>query len=281
MLIGTAGCAARLPALPGGPGTPFADHATAYTQATERCRGVRTFAGVLNLSGRVSGTRLRARIDAGFASPGKIRLEGLPPALAFGRPIFVLVGTADEALLVLPRDKRVLTGQPTGRILEALAGVELTAEELRAVVSGCGFGVVEPQGGRGYENGWIAVDAGDTTAWLRNVQGQWQPLAVVRGPLEIRYEEFSGAYPTRIRIRAAPAGAGTQADLTFRLSDVDINTELGPEVFRVDVPPDATPLTLDELRQSRPGSSNESPGQDAAPAAAHALRAPLLSRQDP
>jgi hypothetical protein len=261
ILLAAGGCAARPPALPGGPGAPYADYATAYAQATERCRAVRTFAGVLNLSGRVSGTRIRARIDAGFASPGRIRLEGLPPALAFGRPIFVLVGTADESLLVLPRDKRVLTGEPTERIIEALAGVELTAEELRAAVSGCGFGTVEPQGARAYENGWIAVEAADSTTWLRNVQGAWQPVAVVRGPVEIRYEEFAGSYPSRIRIRTAPLGSGAQADLAFRISDVDINTELGPEVFRVDVPADATPLTLDELRRSRPGSASESQGQ--------------------
>jgi len=268
ILLGATGCAARLPALPGGPGTPLADYAAAYAQATERCRGVRTFAGVLNLSGRVSGTRIRARIDAGFASPGRIRLEGLPPALAFGRPIFVLVGEPDGAMLVLPRDKRVLTGEPTERIIEALAGVELTAEELRAVVSGCGFGPVEPQGASAYENGWIAVQAPATTTWLRNTEGAWQPLAAVRGPVEIRYEEFSGAYPSRIRIRTAPVDSGTRADLTFRVSDADINIELGPEVFRVDVPADATPLTLDELRQSRPGSSNESPSLDVQPPAA-------------
>lgn len=281
-LLGAAGCAARLPALPAGPGTPFPDYAAAYAQATERCRGVRTFAGVLNLSGRVSGTRIRARIDAGFASPGRIRLEGLPPALAFGRPMFVLVGEPDGAMLVLPRDKRVLTGEPTERIIEALAGVALTAEELRAAVSGCGFGTVEPEAGRAYENGWIAVDSPGTTTWLRNADGAWQPLAVVRGPVDIRYEEFSGIYPSRIRIRTAPVESGADADLTFRVSDVDVNIELGPEVFRVDIPADATPLTIDELRRSRPGSSNEPPAPDTnAPPSEDGLSAPQrLSRLD-
>jgi hypothetical protein len=259
-----AGCAARPPALPGGPGAPFADYAAAYAEATARCRGVRTFAGVLDLSGRASGTRIRARINAGFASPDRIRLEGLPPALAFGKPIFVLVGQPDGAMLVLPRDRRVLTGEPTERIIEALAGVALTAEELRAAVSGCGFGIVEPQGARAYENGWIAVDAGETTMWLRHAGGSWQPAAAVRGSVEIRYEEFSSAYPGRIRIRTAPAGSGEPSDLTLRVSDVDINTELGPEVFRETIPEGATPLTLEELRRSRPGSSNDA-GQDANP----------------
>lgn len=276
VLVLLVGCAARLPALPGGPGAPFADYAAAYSEATERCRGVRTFAGVLDLSGRASGTRIRARINAGFASPDRIRLEGMPPALAFGRPIFVLVGQPDGATLVLPRDRRVLTGEPTERIIEALAGVALTAEELRAAVSGCGFGIVAPQGARAYENGWIAVDAGETTTWLRNAGGSWQPIAAVRGPVEIRYEEFSGAYPGRIRIRAAPAGTGASSDLTLRVSDVDINTELGPEVFRENIPDGATPLTLEELRRSRPGSSNDA-DPDANPGTAGRMMPPAAS----
>jgi hypothetical protein len=249
--LAAAACTPKLPALPGGAGTPFPDYAAAYAQATEQCRGVRTYAGVLDLSGRAADARLRGRIHAGFAAPGQIRLEGTPPALAFGRPIFILVGRADDAMLILPRDRRVLTGAPTSAIIEALAGVALTADELRAAISGCGLGVVEPSGARAYENGWIAVEAGETTTWLRNNNGTWQPVATVRGPLEIRYEEFDGAYPSRIRIRTAPAASQATADIRLRASDVDINTELGPEVFREEVPLDATPITLEELRRSR------------------------------
>jgi hypothetical protein len=237
--------------LPGGPGTPFDGYAAAYEQATARCRGVRTYAGVLGLSGRAGDSPIRGRVDAGFAEPALIRLEGRPPALAFGRPIFILVGRADDALLLLPRDNRVLTGHPTEAIVEALTGVALSGDELRAVVSGCGLGVVEPSSGRAYEGGLVALDTGRSTTWLRNTVGGWRPFATIRGPLEIRYEEFDGAYPTRIRIRAAPVNSGTQTDITLRASDVDVNTELGPEVFRETVSEDATPITLEELRRAR------------------------------
>jgi hypothetical protein len=259
MLTGAAAssCAPKLAALPGGPGTPFADYAAAYADAIGRCRGVRTFAGVIDLSGRVADERLRARIDAGFAEPGRIRLEGQPPALAFGRPIFILAGDATDATLVLPRDRRYLTGVPAADIVEALTGVTLTADQLRSVVGGCGLGAGEPSAGRAYANGWIAVEVGDTTTWLQNVRGAWQPRAAVRGPLEVRYEEFGGAHPTRIRIRTAPKGSGQASDLTLRLSDVDINIDLAPGVFEVEIPKDATPMTLDELRRARPAGRAE------------------------
>ena len=246
------GCAPRLAPLPGGLGTPFADYAEAYAEATARCRGVRTYVGVLDLSGRAGEERIRGRVEAGFAAPGLIRLEGRPPALAFGRAIFVLVGRASDATLILPRDRRVLTDAPTDAIIETLAGVALTADELRAIVSGCGLGLVEdPSGARAYEDGLVAVNGAETTTWLRNAEGTWRPFATVRGPLEIRYEEFNGAYPTRIRIRTAPADFGAHADLTVRTSDVDINTDLDPEVFREPVPDDCIPITLDELRRAR------------------------------
>lgn len=252
LLAGSGACAARLTPLPDGTGAPFAAYAEAYAAATARCRGVRTYAAIINLSGRAGADRLRGRVDAGFSEPGRVRLEGRPPALAFGRPYFILVSRGSEATLLLPRDRRVLTGEPAEAIIEALTGVALTPDELRAALGGCGLGVVAPTGGRAYEDGIAAVDAGGpATTWIRRADGGWRPYATVRGPLQVRYEEFAGAYPSRIRIRTAPADEDARADLTLRLSDVDVNIDLGPEVFEEAIPDDAVPITLDELRRAR------------------------------
>jgi hypothetical protein len=244
------GCAPKLTPLPSGAGTPAADYASAYSQATDRCQGVRTLRASLGLSGRAGDTRLRGRIDAGFAAPGQIRLEGSPP-IAFGRPVFILVGRAGEATLVLPRDKRVLTSAAPEAIIETLAGVALTADELRAVVSGCGFGFREPSGGTRYGTQWMALEGNGSTTWLRSMNGVWRVGAVVRPPLEIRYEAFASAHPSRIRIRTMSDGA-KRADITLNVSDVDMNVPLEPEVFRVEVPDDAVPITLEELRRAVP-----------------------------
>jgi hypothetical protein len=58
--------------------------------------------------------------------------------------------------------------------------------------------------------------------------------------------------PRTLRITSA-AGAASPFDLTLALSQVDTNVVLGPEVFRVDVPRTAQPITLDELKHARPG----------------------------
>lgn len=249
LFAAASGCAPRLAPLPSGPGTPAANYAEAYSEASASCRGIRTLSVSLGLSGRAGDTPLRGRIDAGFASPGQIRLEGSPP-MAFGRPLFILVGRQSDATLLLPRDKRVLTDARAEAIIERLAGVALSADELRAVVSGCGFGFVEPQEGRSYGDGWMAVTGAEGTSWLRNRDGEWRLNAAVREPLEIRYEAFASQFPARIRIRTTPSSAGPRADIVLKVADVDANIELGPEVFRVEIPDDAAPITLEELSRA-------------------------------
>ena len=54
-----------------------------------------------------------------------------------------------------------------------------------------------------------------------------------------------------MRLRATPQD-GVAADLTMQLSQVEINVTLAREVFDVEVPRDAVPLTLEELRRAGP-----------------------------
>jgi hypothetical protein len=258
------GCAARLASLPTGPGTPApADYPAAYEQATEHCRGVRTMRASLNVSGRAGDTRLRGRIDAGLAEPGLVRLEGSSP-IPFGRPVFILVGRPTDATLVLPRDKRVLTDATAEAIIEALTGVPLTPDELRAVLSGCGLLTAMPAQGRAYGKDWIAVELANVTSWLRNTNGRWRTVATSRGPLEIRYEAFTATHPSRIRLRTT-ASSSARADITLRVSDVDTNVPLDPAVFRVEVPDDAVPMKIEELRRAIPQATRSPQPADRGP----------------
>jgi hypothetical protein len=202
----------------------------------------------LSLSGRAGSTKLTARIDAGFAEPARVRLEGYPRVNFGGKPFFVLVATGAEATLVLTRDDRVLRGAAPSAIIEALAGVALDPYELRAVVSGCALGAVEPTAGRTFNNGWSALDAGDTTLFLRQQDGRWRLLAMRRGSLTIEYSKFAGARPTAVRLHTTASAGVPAADLTVRASQVEINVPLEDTAFTADVPGTATPLTLEELR---------------------------------
>jgi hypothetical protein len=248
----TTSCAPRLVTLPSGSGSAYPDYARTFEQATERCRAVRTMAAVLSISGRAGTHRLRAKLDAGFAVPARVRLEFPAP----GRPIFTYVAVGEEATLVLPREGRVLRNAPPAATLEALAGVAIGPEDLRMIVAGCGFATGAATAGRTFEGAWVAVDFGNATGWFQQVDGAWQMTAAVRGSVEVRYADFQAGLPATIRLRATPermpGEAASLTDLTIRLSQVDINEPLGDEVFRVDVAADATPMTLEQLREAGP-----------------------------
>jgi outer membrane lipoprotein-sorting protein len=244
-----AACAPKKPVLPTGPGTPSQDYQAPLAEASADCGHVKTLTAALNLSGRAGRTKLRGRIDAGFAAPSDIRLEGVAP---FGKPVFVLVSRNERATLVLPRDERVLRDAPAASIVEALAGVPLGPAELRSIVAGCGLTMTAPSAGRTYAGGWIAVDAGETTAYLRQVEGRWRVAGATRGAITVSYADFTGSRAATVRVQTTPSAGGAAADLTLRISQLDINVPLEAEAFAYDVPKDWAPLTLEELRRAGP-----------------------------
>ncbi len=200
------------------------------------------------LSGRAGTTKLRGRIDAGFGAPGRARLEGIAP---FGKPVFILVADGARGTLVLPREDRVLRDAAPDQIVEALAGVRLGPDALRTAVSGCGVSIGTPSDGRAFSNGWTAVSFPDGAVYLRRNGDSWEVAAATSGRLTVTYSDYAAGRPSTIRLRAE-SGARASADLTLRLSDVDINTTLDPKTFEPDLPAHPIPLTLDELRRAGP-----------------------------
>lgn len=246
-LASASACAPKAVVLPTGAGSPFTEAAAAYRLAVEDCRGARTLTATLALSGRAGEQRIRGEVDAGFAAPDSIRLEGKAP---FGRPAFILASAGAEATtLYLPRDNRVVRRAETADIVEALVGLPLGAAELRRIVSGCGFEVSEPNGGREYPGGWVAVDTGAATTYLREIDRQWRVAAAARPGLVVYYGSFVSGHPSSVRLIATGAVAAT---VTARISDRQINVALEPAAFEVEVPPGADALSLDELRQAGP-----------------------------
>jgi hypothetical protein len=238
--------------LPSGAGSPFPDATAVYADATRDCRAAQTLSASLSLSGRAGSTKLSARIDAGFAAPSRLRLEGYPRIAFGGRPFFVLVASGSDATLVLTRDNRVLRGAAPSAIIEALTGVALTPDEMRSLMAGCAFGPGEPGDGRSFERDWASVQTGPVTVFLRRIDNQWRIGGARRGSLQVEYSEFAGSRPTSLRLHTASSAGVVPADLSIRMSQVEMNTTLENNVFSVDVPTDAVPLTLEELRRAGP-----------------------------
>jgi hypothetical protein len=243
--------------LPSGNGTSFPGAADAFVEAVRDCRAVTTLSATLSLSGRAGATKLSARVDAGFAAPGRLRLEGFPKINFGGKPFFILVANGSDATLVLTRDGRVLRGAPPAAIIEALTGVALEPDEMRALVSGCAFGDGQPSDGRSYDRGWASVQAGTATVFLQQIDSRWRVAGARRGSITIEYSEFAAGRPAAVHLRTTPASGVAAAELLLRMSQVEANATLDNAVFSVEVPKDATPLTLEELRRAGPLGGNE------------------------
>lgn len=240
-----AGCAAPRIVLPEGAGTPLADYAELFDAAADPCRGVRTLELVLAIEGETGDTRLRGRVRGALARPASLRLEGVAP---FGAPAFILVAGESPAVLVLPRERRVVT-DATGRdLLQLLAGLPLEPADLRAVLTGCLVPHPTPVAARTYSNGWVGVQLeGEATLYVDRAAAAPVIVAGRRKGLVVAYGDHVRGMPRRVHVRSAPPG-GAATDLTATLSQVSINVDIDARAFARVVPRDFTPTSIDTLR---------------------------------
>jgi len=255
-----AACAAPLMKLPAGPGVPAPDAAGALAQATASCRAIRTLTADIAISGSAGGRRVRGRLSAGVSAPASVRLELVAP---FGPPAFIFAATAADSTLLLPRDERVVEHGNPAVVLNAVAGVPLNPADLVAMLTGC---VPEGalSGARELGPDWRVVHVSlgtvsyDVYAHRERGRLPWRLVVLMRqgpadGTIRIEYRDFQGELPRSIRLVDNGGFRESDFDLRLALSQVETNVPLGPEVFRVEIPPSAAPITVDELRRARLG----------------------------
>ena len=243
--------------LPPDAGIPLPDFKTIHMQISAACTGIRTLTAEIAMSGHAGRQRLRGRVHGGFARPSSMRLEGVAP---FGPPAFILVARGENATLLLPRDEpRVLRGAKPEDILGALTGVSLGPADLQAILTGCVVPAPQAIDARQHSNGWASIDLfGGTTLYLEPVRAartssgprEWQLRAARREGWQIEYPAWSGNVPQSVRLQSTRPNV--DVDLTASLSQFEINKNLEDAAFNVNVPPEAEPITLDELTEAGP-----------------------------
>jgi hypothetical protein len=241
-----ASCAARAPVRPAGTATPDPTAADAFTQATRQCAGLKTVTGELRLSGRAGSERIRGTLHAGLAAPSSVRFEAVAP---FGQPFFILAGRDNRAALVLPRDNRVLPDAAVSDVLERLTGLELSADDIRLILTGCLAEPAAPSEGRTWAGGWRGLTIGTgITAYVRNVAGVPVVVAADYGTWRIDYADHRSGWPRQVRIRSTESGI----DLTAAIDQLEVNVPIDERAFAIAPPAGAAPITLDELRSVAP-----------------------------
>ena len=243
-----AGCASPRLTLPSGPGAPLDNFQTIFDEATSACAAVRTLTGELQLSGRVAGQRLRGRALVGIAGPDSLRLEGLAP---FGSPAFILAATGGKATLFLPRDNRVLRR----RRRRPKCSTRWPAPRSRpATCWQCFQDVPWPIDGPWAHarsvSGWRSISKMALACFCGAVNSGWTIIASSGRGWRIEYVEWAARFPSTIHL--VSTGDPARVDLNVRVAEIEANVALGSDAFSVNVPPDAEPITLEELRESGP-----------------------------
>jgi hypothetical protein len=246
--LAASACGARLMKLPSGPGAPASDIQQIVDEAIGACRTAAAVTAEVAVSGSVSGRRLRARLLVGLAAPASGRVE----AFAFNQQIFILVAQGGEATLLMTRDNRVLQRGRPREIVEAMAGVPLDVDDLRATLLGCDAVPALPLG-RQLGAEWRVVSNGPRELYFRRAATpvRWRLVAAVhhdpgRPDWRAEYSDFDGNLPSTIRL----IESGGRFNLRLALSQVELNAPLPAAAFTVNVPASADPMTIEELRRS-------------------------------
>lgn len=247
----TSSCARPALKLPSPAGASAADGAEVLTRALATCRAIRTVTAEVAVSGRVNGQRIRARLQVGLAQPASAYIEAPAP---FGAPVFIFAAENNDATLLLPRDRRVLEHGRPAEVLEAIAGVPLAPVGLRETLTGCVANGDGRASATAPDPQW-RVFPGDDELYVHRDRDQdpWRVVAVQHhAPGSVwraEYRDFQTDLPRSVRLISTPS---SRFDLQLALSNIEINVALGPETFRVQIPPGTTPLTIEELRNAGP-----------------------------
>ena len=203
----------------------------------------------LGLAGRVGHQRIpglaAATIGAAMTADGAIGLE----ARVSGQLLFRLGGTRDRAELLLPRDNRVVRARAE-EIVEALIGVTLDPARFLAVLSGCVGSDATVQRAERFGD-LLAVTTADATVYLQRTGADWQPRAGDLTGLHLDYRDVVQGRPAHVQL-FSPPGQAPVVSLGIKIKAANINPTIPPAAFTVNVPADAEPMTIEELRKSGP-----------------------------
>ena len=243
------GCAPALFVPPAGPGVPAPEAAAAWADATRACRGVTSYKGTLRVSGRINGDRIPTTVTIFTGvTPTGLDLE----AVAANRQIFRMAGTAAEATLYLDDGHRYAKGTSED-LTDALIGVRLGPARWLALLTGCVATPPDFVSAARYDKD-LAITTASARVFLSVMEGGWHAHRGLFDGLTVEYEQFTSAvsaFPAKWRIDS-DAGRDPSVRLSIESGDVTAGLPLEARVFTMSLPADASPMTIDELRQSGP-----------------------------
>jgi SulP family sulfate permease len=137
-------------------------------------------------------------------------------------------------------------------LVRSLVGPAFAIAMLGAIESLLCAVVADGMTGRAHANGLASIDLdGPARLYLASTRGRWRLRAAQRGDWRIDYLEWpeQATFPARLQLTAT-----TPLVVTLRagLAQTEANVPIDNAAFSITVPPDADPITVEELRQAGP-----------------------------
>lgn len=245
LLLAAAGCA-RSPRVPEALPPPVPMEASEVSTLLEELRrqgeSVRRFQGLVRVRGKGPDGGFDARLAVLFERPLRLRVELLGP---FGGTRWSVVASGDGISAYFPGRRQYLTEKDVPDVVSRLLGVRLGVMEMMAALSGVGV-PLDSSSSVGYRRGrhrFIELEPPSTGVLQVNEEDQ---------VVEARAESYRVSYPGSWKSRGRPFPDEIEIQnesVRARLAaeDVDVNVELDPEAFVLQIPADAVRLRPAEV----------------------------------
>jgi outer membrane lipoprotein-sorting protein len=208
-----------------------------------QAESVRRYQGLVGVRGRGPEGGFDARLAVFFERPDKLRVELLG---AFGGTRWSAVASGEEITAYFPGRRHYLREPDVADVVARLLGLRLGSEDMMAALSGVGVPVDPSSPVAGYRRGVVRfLEIATPSKRILELDGAGQ---VVSAQSESYRVSYPGSWKSRGRTFPGELTIENES-LRARLEtkEVDVNVQLDPETFLLEVPADAERLRPAEI----------------------------------
>jgi len=208
-----------------------------------QAESVRRYQGLVRVRGRGPDGGFDARLAVFFERPDRLRVELLG---AFGGTRWSAVASREEITAYFPGPRHYLRESDVADVVARLLGLRLRSEDMMAALSGVGVSLDTSTPALGYRRGatrLLEFETPPKRILELNADGQ---------VVSAQSESYRVSYPGSWKRRGRPFPdeltiENESVRARLETNEVDVNVELDPETFVLDIPADAVRLRPAEV----------------------------------
>lgn len=208
-----------------------------------QAESVRRYQGLVRVRGRGPDGGFDARLAVFFERPDRLRVELLG---AFGGTRWSAVASREEITAYFPGPRHYLRESDVADVVARLLGLRLRSEDMMAALSGVGVSLYSSSPALGYRRGatrFLQMETPSKRILELNEEGQVGSA---------QSESYRVSYPGSWKSRGRPFPdeltiENERVRARLETKEVDVNVELDPETFLLEIPADAVRLRPAEI----------------------------------